>query len=151
MENSFTRDIKKEIVEVDDYLDLRDGSNETEAKEEEEDDIKQIYSNNSANKSTSIQNYPIKMKSQRKFQASWLKDPLFKGWLRRHPTNNTLAQCKVCAKTELKANRRSTFLRHYISKKHQLNWAKNEQNAKKNFARESNKKKSVYQTLIIKF
>ena len=47
MENFFKHDIKREIV--DDYLDLSNGSNGTEAIVEE-DDIKQIYSNNNANK-----------------------------------------------------------------------------------------------------
>ncbi len=148
MEHSFKRDIKREAV--DDDLDLRNDSNGSETKEEEDYVSNQMYTNNNISyKSTSIQNNQIKMKSQKKLLASWLKDPLFKGWLRRHPTNDTLALCRVCTQLELKAKQRCVILKHYLSKKHQNNWMESERNAKRIFARESSEKKSLYQIFII--
>ena len=73
MDNSFIRDIKREVV--DDNIDLRNGSNGTVLKVEE-DDFHKFFSNNNANTSASIQNNRIKLKKQKKSRP---KDHIFKG------------------------------------------------------------------------
>ena len=74
MDNSFIRDIKREVV--DDNIDLRNGSNGT-VLNVDEDDFHKFFSNNNANTSSaSIQSNRIRMKKQRK---STQKVPIFKG------------------------------------------------------------------------
>lgn len=58
-------------------------------------------------------------KYQKKFQDSWLKDPIFSKWLRQVSGNENKAYCKIC-KTELRVHK-GDHIRHKDSEKHKKN------------------------------
>ncbi|XP_044588770.1 uncharacterized protein LOC123267949 [Cotesia glomerata] len=58
-------------------------------------------------------------KYQKRFQESWMKDPMFCQWLRQVSDDGNKAYCKVCKK-ELRAHK-ADLVRHKDSEKHKKN------------------------------